>query len=165
MEYSFLVRFKVSSSLLSQWYDSGHWSAKKYRSWIHFSGPIPIFSVAVQGDWLCRSSQPRHCKRASQLTNGKGSGTQANWQAEGAVEKPVLPLQILKGFRTASQAKYRQQHGASQYTHVSKRLSSEASVGSRYCTICLSSALLYSKYLQRHPRRFNNTVLGTQSIA
>lgn len=78
VDYGIQIFYKIQKSavpLLSYWYDFGLWSAKKYRSWIHFSSPSPIFLVAVQGDWLCGSSQPRHCKRASPLTNRKGSRT------------------------------------------------------------------------------------------
>lgn len=124
MEYRCLLRFKSAVPLLSYWYDFGLWSAKKYISWIYFSGPSPIFLVAVQVDWLCGSSQPRHCKTASQLTNGKGSETQAKWQAEGVDKNPVLPLQI---FRTSELLlklnTKRQKRGASQHTDVSRQLS------------------------------------------
>lgn len=100
MKYRFLIRFQ--SQQFCSWVSGmilAFWSAKKYRSWTHFSGPIPISSVAVQRDLLRGSSGPRHCKRASRVTKGKGSGTQANWQAEGVVKNLVLPVQTLRGLQ------------------------------------------------------------------
>lgn len=108
MEYRYPTRLKSQQfPLLSSWYDFGLWSAKKYRSWIHYSGPSPTFLVAVQGDWLCGGSQPRHCETASRLTNAKGAGSPANWQAGGLSRALCFPTDI-QDFRTASQAKHKE---------------------------------------------------------
>lgn len=89
---------------------------------MRFRGPIPIFLGAVQGDFISGSSQPRLYKRASQLTNGKGPGTWANWQAEGVVKNLVFPLDaLLRDIRAASQAKHRDSNDVSSSAHPSQQ--------------------------------------------
>lgn len=152
VDYGIQISYKIKKSavpLLSSWYDFGLWSAKKYRSWIHYSGPSPTFLVAVQGDWLCRGSQPRHWETASRLTNAKGAGSPANWQAGGCQE----PCASLQTFRTSGPLlklnTKRQQRGASQHTDVSGQLSFWASVragsGHNLSELCHPLSQIFTK--------------------